>query len=207
MEITYLGRTCFRLKGREATVITDPCPPESGYRLGKPTADIVTLSRRDDPAYSWVEGVAGEPLVFDAPGEYEVKNVLVSGIGTRRADGTRNVMFVVEIDGIRIVHAGLPDSVPTGAILEQLNDVDVLLMPVGGGISLGSAAASDLMETIDPHIAIPMHYRTPVERLELDFLDKFLRETGQKLEPVARLQVTRGSIPAELTVQVLEPKV
>ena len=207
MEITYLGRTCFRLKGRDATVITDPCPPESGYRLGKPTADIVTLSRRDDPAYSWVEGVAGQPVVFDAPGEYEVKNVLVSGIGTRRADGSRNIMFVVEIDGIRIVHAGLPDAVPTGAILEQLDDVDVLLMPVGGGISLGSAAASDLMETIDPHIAIPMHYRTPVEPLELEFLDKFLRETGQKREPVARLQVTRGSIPAELTVQVLEPKI
>lgn len=207
MEITYLGRTCFRLKGREATVITDPCPPESGYRLGKPAADIVTLSRCDDPAYSWVEGVTDHPLVLNAPGEYEVKNVLVTGIATKRGDGARNMMFVIEIDGIRIVHAGLPDAVPTGAILEQLDDVDVLLMPVGGGISLGSAAASDLMETIDPHIAIPMHYRTPVEPLELDFLDKFLRETGQKLEPVSKLQVTRGSIPAELTVQVLEPKI
>lgn len=207
MEITYLGRTCFRLRGRDATVITDPCPPESGYRLGKPSADIITLSRREDPAYSWVEGISGEPVVFDGPGEYEVKNVLVSGIGTKRADGSRNLMFVVEIDGIQIVHAGLPDSVPMGAILEQLDDVDVLLMPVGGGISLGSAAASDLMETVDPHIAIPMHYKTPVEPLELDFLDKFLRETGQKIEPVQRLQVTRGSIPSELTVQVLEPKI
>lgn len=206
MEITYLGRTCFRLRGRDATAITDPCPPESGYRLGKPSADIVTLCRRADPAYSWVEGVAGEPVVFDGPGEYEVKNVLISGIDSRRADGSRNIMFVIEIDGIRVVHAGLPLTVPTGAILEQLDDVDVLLMPVGGGISLGSAAASDLMETIDPHIAIPMHYKTPVEPLELDFLDKFLRETGQKIEPVQRLQVTRSSIPAELTVQVLEPK-
>ena len=57
IEITYLGRNCFRLKGRDGTVITDPCPPDSGFTLGKQTAEVVTLSRKDDPGYSWAEGV------------------------------------------------------------------------------------------------------------------------------------------------------
>ncbi len=208
MEITWLGRSCFRLRGREATVIMDPCPPESGYRLGKPKCDIVTLSRCRDDGYSWVDGVswANGEHIFDAPGEYEVGGVLVRGIPTGRSEAGREMAFDVEIDGIRILHLGLPSSSPTSAILKGIEDVDVLLMPVGGGISLSGSSVTDVMETIDPHIAIPMHYKTPVETAELDFLDAFLKETGLKPEPQEKLQITRSSVPEELTVQVLSPK-
>ncbi len=208
MEITWLGRTCFRLRGRGATVVTDPCPPESGYRIGKPKCDIVTLGRRDDQDYSWTDGVHWNDgsRVLDAPGEYEVGGVLITGIGTGAPEPGRNVAFAIEIDGIRILHLGLPSASPTAAVLKGIEGVDVLLMPVGGGISLSGSAVTDIMETLDPHIAVPMHYKTPVETAELDFLDAFLKETGLKLEPQDKLQVTRSSVPEELTVQVLTPK-
>ena len=206
MEITWFGRNCFRLRGREGAVVMDPCPPDSGYRLGKPTANVVTISRKDDPGYNYAEGVAGEPLVLDAPGEYEVGGILVTGVATRRADGSRNVIFVCELEGIRVGHLGLVSAAPGAAVLEELNDVDILLMPVGGVNALTGAAAADVMTSIEPRIAIPMNYKTESERMDLEPLERFLKETGSKAEPQPRLQVTRIQLPSDLTIMVLQPK-
>jgi L-ascorbate metabolism protein UlaG (beta-lactamase superfamily) len=205
VEITWLGRTCFRLKGREGAVVTDPCPPESGYHFPRQAADIVTLSRRDDPGYSYIGGVAGEAMVFDAPGEYEHGGILVTAIASKLPDGSRNIMFVIEVDGIRIGHLGRPAAI-NPPNLDELKDVDVLLLPVGGGGSLSGAAAADVMTTIDPKIAIPMNFKTAEETLDLEPLDRFLKETGTKSEPQPKLTVTRSSIPAELTVMLLQPR-
>ncbi len=206
MEITWLGRNCFRLRGREGIVITDPCPPESGYRLGKPTANVVTVSRRDDPGYSYVEGVGGEPRVLDAPGEYEIGGILVTGVAMKRADGSRNVAFVCELDGIRVGHLGLLTAAPTASVLEELNDIEILLLPVGGQNAISSPAAADIMTAIEPRVAIPMNFRTEFEQLDLDPIDRFLKETGSKAEPQARLQITRGQLPQDLTIMVLQPR-
>ncbi len=206
VEIVWFGRTCFRIRGRTVTILTDPCPPESGYRLGKQSAAIVTLSRRDDPAYSYLASVQKEPMVLDAPGEYEIGDALITALSDRRPDGVRNIVFVIELEGVRIAHLGLPAKAPDSALVEQMDDVDVLLLPVGGGISLGPAAAADVMTSLDPHIAVPMHYKTEKEKLDLEPLDRFLRETGAKAEPQPRLSVSPGQVPEELTVVVLEPR-
>lgn len=202
IEITYLGRNCFRLKGRDGTVITDPCPPDSGFTIGKQTAEIVTLSRKDDPGYSWVEGISGKPMVFDAPGEYEIGGILITGIASKAVDGTRNVMFISEIDGIRVGHLGLPGS----ASIDDLKNVDILLLPVGGMNALAPNLAADLMTKIEPRIAIPMNYKTGDEKLSLEPLATFLKETGTKPEPQAKINVSRSGLPSDLTVMVLEAK-
>ena len=205
MEISWLGRSCFRLKGRDGVVLTDPCPPSSGYHIGKQDADVVTLSRRDEPDYSYLGSVTGDPIVLDAPGEYEKGGILITGVASKRPDGARNVMFIFEVDGIRIGHLGLPGPAgPPG--LDEWKKVDILLMPVGGGNSMGGTAASDVMTAIDPQIAIPMHFKTDAETLELEPIEKFLKETGAKPEPQPRLQVTRSSLPSNLTVMLLQPK-
>lgn len=205
MEITWLGRNCFRIKGREGVVITDPCPPSSGYKLGKPAADVVTLSNRSEAGYSSLESVAGEPVVLDAPGEYEIGGVLVEGLATRRADNSRNVVFVCELDGIRVGHLGLLATAPATDMLEQLK-VDILLLPVGGGNALGGRAAQDVMTAIDPKIAIPMNFKTDLEKMELEPLERFIKETGAKSEPQARLQISRSGLPGDLSVAVLQPR-
>jgi len=210
MEITWLGRNCFRIKGREGIVLTDPCPPESGYKLGKQTADVVTVSSRSDPGYSFAASVtraSGEPaFVLDAPGEFEVSGILVTGVANPRGDGTRNICFICEVDGVRIGHLGLPTAISGAALLEQLSDVDILLIPVGGGKSLAAPAAAVAMTTIDPHIVIPMNYRTENETAELDLLERFIKETGSRAEPLPRLQVTKNTLPADLTVMYLQPR-
>ena len=75
MEITWLGHSCFRLKGKQATVITDPFSPAIGYTLGKVTAEIVTVSHAH-PGHSYIQGVSGEPRILKSPGEYESAGVL-----------------------------------------------------------------------------------------------------------------------------------
>ncbi|MBI5948271.1 MAG: MBL fold metallo-hydrolase [Chloroflexi bacterium] len=210
MEITWLGRNCFRIKGREGTVITDPCPPDSGYKLGKQTADVVTVSSRTEQGYSYTRAVtrnSGEPaFVLDAPGEFEVGGILITGVANPRADGARNVCFICELDGIRVGHLGLPTAIAGAALLEELSDVDILLIPVGGGNSLAAPAAAVAMTTIDPHIAIPMNYRTDVETAELDPLERFIKETGIRAEPQPMLRVTKSQLPADLTVMFLQPR-
>lgn len=205
MEITWLGRNCFRIRGREGVVITDPPPPASGYRIGKPPAEVVTVSNRDEPGYSSVESVGGTPVVLDAPGEYEIGGILVEGVATKRGDGRRNMVFVCELDGIRVGHLGLLAGAPDTDVMEQLK-VDVLLLPVGGANSLGGRAAQDVMTAIDPNIAIPMNYKTDSEKMDLEPLDRFIKETGAKVEPQVRLQITKSGLPSDLAVMVLQPK-
>ncbi|MEX2080222.1 MAG: MBL fold metallo-hydrolase [Dehalococcoidia bacterium] len=206
VEITWLGRNCFRLRGREGIVITDPCPRESGYNIAKPVANVVTVSRRDEPGYSAAEAVGGEPRVLDAPGEYEIGGVLVTAVALPREDGARNIAFVVELENIRIAHLGLPDAPPTAAAIETLGDVDILLVPAGGLNSLEPKIASDLIKQIDPKVAIPMNVGTPQEKLKLEPLEAFLKEIGSRPEPQPRYQTTRGQLPTELTILVLAPK-
>jgi len=186
-------------------VITDPVAPDSGFKIGKLSADFVTLSNVDNPDYGRADAVS-DARALTAPGEYEVGGILVSGVSLKREDGTRNMAFVIEIEGIRVGHMGVPEPQSLKPLPEGLNDIDILLMPVGGGMSLSATQATDLMTTIDPSVVIPMHYKTEQERLELDPLGRFLSETGTKPEPQARFQSTKTALPADLTVVVLEPR-
>src|SRR5881628_3030870 len=102
MEIVWLGHSCFRIRGREATIVTDPCPPASGYSIGKPTADIVTVSHPHEN-HSHVKAVAGDPFVIEGPGEYEIHGAFITGIATSHdsdggAERGHNVAFVMEME-------------------------------------------------------------------------------------------------------------
>ncbi|HEY8861473.1 MAG TPA: MBL fold metallo-hydrolase, partial [Candidatus Limnocylindria bacterium] len=75
MDLTWLGHACFRLRGREGVVLTDPPDPRSGAAIPKTAADLVTISN-DDPRHNSLRSVGGEPVVLRGPGEYEVKEIL-----------------------------------------------------------------------------------------------------------------------------------
>ncbi|MDE3094444.1 MAG: MBL fold metallo-hydrolase [Chloroflexota bacterium] len=211
MEITWLGHACFRIRAKEATVITDPCDRSTGYSLGRPSADIVTVSIHDR-AHDYAEGVAGSPRVIDGPGEFEIAHASIVGITTYRGKGRqvesgRNVAYVIELEDVRIGHLGGIGHVPTSDQLEEMSNVDVLLVPVGGGESLDAPPAAETVSLIEPKLVIPMHYKTDVEKTKLDPVDRFLKEMGAAAtQPQAKLSVTRSSLPGETQVLVLEVK-
>ena len=211
MEIIWLGHACFRLRGREATVLLDPFPGSvGGHTLGRQTADIVCLSN-DHPNHSQAGAVEGNVPVLRGPGEYDIKGVLVTGLDTqRRRSGEmppRNTAFLIEIDEVTICHLGdLAASLSTDQ-KEQLGSVDVLLIPTGGHCTIDAAAAAETISLIEPKMVVPMHYGSQVDGLGLDGVDRFLKEMGlHEIEPQARLSVTKSTAPETTQVILLEAR-
>jgi L-ascorbate metabolism protein UlaG (beta-lactamase superfamily) len=209
VEITWLGQSCFRIRGREATVVTDPCPPSSGYTIGKPTANIVTISH-DHENHFYVKAIAGKPAILQRPGEYEIHGAFMTGVRTYHdaSKGTvhgPNVSFVIEMEDVRVCHLGDLGHTPTPEQVEEMSGVGVLLVPVGGHTTIDAATAAEVVNIIEPAIVIPMHYRTADVHSELATLDRFLKEMGAKdLEPQPKLTVTRKSLPHETQVVELD---
>ncbi len=209
MEITWLGHSCFRIKGKEAAVVTDPYEKNIGYSLGRPAANIVTVSHGHSQ-HDNIDGVGGSPKVISGPGEYEIANVLITGIRTfHDAEGGekrgKNTVYLIEIDEVMVCHLGDLGHVPTSEQAEEMSNVDVLLVPVGGLTTMDAAAASETISLLEPKIVIPMHYKTEVLKGELEPLGRFLKEMGLKeITPQPKLVVTKQSLPAHTQVVVLD---
>jgi L-ascorbate metabolism protein UlaG (beta-lactamase superfamily) len=214
VEITWLGHSCFRLRDRAATVVTDPYGKDLGLNLVRVRADIVTVSHAADD-HNYVKGVKGDFQVLTGPGEYEVSSVFVMGLelrGDRKAKkdaaAPRNTVFLFEFDDLTVCHLGDLNIVPTQAQVEEaLGEVDVLLIPVGGGETLNASQAAEVVSLLEPHVVIPMHYHVPDLSLKLDSVNKFLKEMGlDKVAPQEVLKVNRSSLPEETQVVLLEMK-
>ncbi len=208
MEITWLGHACFRLKGKQATVITDPYSPEVGYPLGRPTAQIVTVSH-DHFDHNYVEGVMGEPRVVRGPGEYEISDVLIIGISTFHDNEGgkkrgKNTVYIIHLDEVSICHLGDLGHVLTAEQVEEIDEVDVLLIPVGGVYTIDAPMAAAVVRQLEPKIVIPMHYKTEPLSLELEPVEKFLKEIGAKdIQPQAKISITKSNLPSSTQVVLL----
>jgi L-ascorbate metabolism protein UlaG (beta-lactamase superfamily) len=218
MEITWLGHSCFRLRNRTATVVTDPYGKDLGLMLPRVRADIVTVSH-DAEDHNYIKGVKGDFKVLSGPGEYEVSGVFITGLelSDRKAGGKaakdavtalHNTVFIFEFDDLTICHLGDLNTVPTQAMVEEsLNSVDVLLIPVGGGESLTAAQAAEVVSLLEPHVVIPMHYKFKGSNLKLDIVSKFLKEMGlDKVDEQEVLKLERSGLPDETQVVLLELK-
>jgi L-ascorbate metabolism protein UlaG (beta-lactamase superfamily) len=211
MELIWLGSFCFRIRSREATILTDPTPKSSGYATGKVTADIVTVSS-DHPGSTNLSAVSGSPLVIWGPGEYESAQVLITGVATERGrdgeKGPTNTSYVIETENLRVCHLGRIQHVPTSDEVEEMSNIDLLLVPVGGGCALDAAQAEETITLLEPKLIVPMHYATSASTEKLDPLERFLRERGSAaaLEPQPRLSVNHSSLPHEPEVFVLDYK-
>ena len=209
MEIVWLGHSCFRIRGREATVLTDPCPPASGYAIGKPTADIVTISHRHDN-HSYLKAVAGTPTVLDGPGEYEISDAFITGIatyhdGSKGMDHGPNVAFVLEMEGIKLCHLGDLGHTPSAEQAEEMTGADILFVPVGGNTTLDGVKAAEVVALLEARLVVPMHYKTPAFKGELETPERFLKEMGATAhEPQAKLSVTRTQLPTDVQVVLLD---
>lgn len=211
MEITWYGHSCFRLTERSmATVVTDPFDSASiGYDSLKLKADIVTVSH-EASGHNNTKAVKGISHVITGPGEFEIGGVFITGVQTngtikKDTEELRNTLYVFDYEGLTVAHLGDLKRVLTQAEVEALGAVNVALVPVGGGSGLNAAKAAEVISLLEPNIVIPMHYATNDVKLNLDSLDKFLKEMGLGAsQPEASLKVTRTGLSEETHVVVLE---
>lgn len=221
MELTWYGRTCIRLKGRDAVVVADAYQSVVGPTGRGITADIVTYSHPDDTPLPRAKGRSAhdgathlptsldDAFVLDGPGEYEVRHVLVTGVrtfrdDTRGAERGRNVAFVVEVDGVHVVHLGDIAHALTEEKLGEIGSVDIVCIPIGGQLSPTKAA--ELVAQLDPKIVVPMPVCEDEAACE-PVLARFLHEMGTTAsEPQPRLSITPSGLPEETTTVLLESR-
>jgi L-ascorbate metabolism protein UlaG (beta-lactamase superfamily) len=213
MEINWHGLSCFRLTERGlATVVTDPYDHnEVGFEPLKLPGEIVTVSH-DAPGHNFVTSVKGHSRVITGPGEFEIGGVFITGVQTNKKSKSstkelRNTLYVFDYDGVTVAHLGDVQRVPSQTEIENLGGVNVVLVPVGGGGGLNAAKAAEIVSLLEPGFVIPMHYEVPESNLQLDPLNRFIKEMGVgTVEPIPSLKVTRSTVPSEARVVVLEYK-
>lgn len=210
IDITWLGHSCFQIKGKDATIITDPYDDSIGYSLGRPTADIV-FSSHPHPGHGFTAGVDAVSKIIRGPGEYEVCGVFVTGISTfhdavEGAERGRNTAYVIELDEVVLCHLGDLGHPLSSAQAEGMSNVEVLFVPVGGVSTIDAAVAAETVRQLQPKIVVPMHFHTEALRFKLDPVDGFLKEMGTKadLPPQPKLTVTKSTLPEETHVVLLD---
>ena len=221
MELTWYGRTCVRLRGRDAVVVTDPYTAVVGPTGRGITGEIVTFSHPDDAPAGRAKGrVArdGATLIptslenaFDlvGPGEYEVRHVLLTGVRTYRDDarGTergRQTAFVIELDGLHTIHLGEIGHLLSEEKLGDIGSVDIACVPIGAALTPTKTA--ELVAQLDPRIVVVMPLTDEEADGTSEAVAKFFHEMGG--EPLAqpKLSVTPSSLPSETTAVLLESR-
>lgn len=235
MNIFWHGQSCFEIiispaknnhlraslaignSGGHIQVVIDPFSEDLGLKLPKLGADILLVSH-NHPDHNNIKAVGAslngsQPFLISDPGEYEVKNVFVQGIpswhdNSQGKERGQNIIYTIEAEDLKLCHLGdLGQKELTESQLEQIGDVDVLMIPIGGNFTISAKEALKIMSQIEPKITIPMHYALPKLKTKLDELDKFLKQMGiKKIEPFNKLTIKKKDIlPEEAKIVVLKP--
>lgn len=158
MDIIWHGQSCFTIKGKKGTVVTNPFADD--VKSEKLKGDIILVT--DIPSEKGgkkptkkLTAVAGEPKIFDIPGEYEVTEIAVIGMPVPE---DKKTVYLLRVDDMAICFLGNIDKPLPAEAIEKIGDVDVLMIPVGGIDCLDAKKAHELIESIEPRIVVPMSY-------------------------------------------------
>jgi len=199
MDIIWHGHSCFTIKGKDATIVTDPFT-DLGTKLPKLKADIVSVSGEGEVAE--VEGAK----VLNWPGEFEVSNVAIEAICPL---GENLSIFIFALDGIKICHLSNLSHELNEELIDKIGEVDVLMIPVGGSEVLDGKTAQKVVEAIEPRVVIPMLYAATDTKLNIGGAAEFLKAMGKtQTEPLEKYSLgSRSSLPEDrMEFVLLAPK-
>lgn len=213
MLILHHGHSEFLIETESGfRILTDPCDAHVGYPMKNVPCDAVTVSHGHGD-HCFVEKAEGSIVIADKDGITRLgSDVTALGVpsfhdeckGQKRG---KNLMFVIEADGLRIAHLGDLGAWDEG-LVAQLGHIDILLVPVGGFYTIDAASAAALYKLLRPRIVIPMHYKTqvnadwPIDSVH-DFLSLIHAESAPQL-PL--LRVTKQDLSEHPPVIVLQDR-
>jgi L-ascorbate metabolism protein UlaG (beta-lactamase superfamily) len=217
MQIIWHGQACFQIissqgRNHQVNIIIDPFDESLGLRVPKLEADILLVTHQHYD-HNNIKAVSANPVLVSGPGEYEIKEVFIQGIpsfhdAVRGKERGPNTIYTIESEEIRLCHLGdLGQKELTSDQIEQIGQVDILMIPIGGVYTISAKEAVKVMSQIEPNIIIPMHYQIPKLKLKLDGLDKFLKTMGIKsITPLPKLSIKKKDIaPEEAKIIALKP--
>lgn len=210
MDISWLGQACFKIKGKNVTLVIDPYDPQMlSFKLPKDLEAQILLVSHQHPDHNFTSGVSGNPLLIQGPGEYEKLGVSFVGINSfhdnkNGEDRGKNTIYHILMDNINLVHLGDLGHLLTDEQLDEIETTDILMIPVGGNYTIDGETAAKVVAQLEPKIIIPMHYLLPGMNLPIVGVETFLKEMGaEEVAPVAKLSITREKLPEESQVVVL----
>jgi len=214
MQISYLGHSSFKIKTKTATLVTDPYSSKVGFKMPKVEAEIVTVSH-DHYDHNFVEAVKGRPFVITGPGEYEIKEVGVHGLATYHdakegEDRGNNTVYLISAEDLTVCHLGDLGHQLSTRMVEEIGEIDVLLIPVGGQFTIGPKRAVEVITQVEPRIVIPMHFRTNRHQAKgfskVLPVDAFLKQIGVEYKKEEKLVVSKSGLEEEMEVVVLKER-
>lgn len=117
------------------------------------------------------------------------------------------VIYRLETMGVSIAVIGHTVAPLDDDTLEALGQINVLIIPVGGGGTLDAMDAASIVRQINPNYVIPTYYDDGQTKYEVpqDKLDKFEKEMGNSnIEHASALKIKPGAImPANITTYEL----
>jgi L-ascorbate metabolism protein UlaG (beta-lactamase superfamily) len=198
LNFEWYGQACFKIEN-SSVLVTDPHngeavglnPPPAGV------ADLVTISHGHHDHASGKNLVSREgSVIIEEPGSYVEKGIKLTGIdsyhdkdkGEKRGE---NVIFVFEVDGVRICHLGDLGHLPGERHIENIGSVDVLLIPVGGNYTIDGKEAVKTIEHLNPQVVIPMHYKIEGLTVDISGPEGFLSDIGPeyKIREMEKLEL------------------
>ncbi|MBU2595622.1 MBL fold metallo-hydrolase [Patescibacteria group bacterium] len=216
MNIIWHGQSCFTIKSRDKTIVVDPFDKKIGLKEPKLKADILLVSHEhsDHANISIVKKPHDDLKIISEPGEYEFGGVYIQAISAYHDDKNgqergETLMFTVRLEEMVVAHLGdLGQTELTEGQFEELNGVDILLVPVGGKYTVDGHQAAKIVSQIDPRIVIPMHYKIPGLTIKINDASAFLNEEGAKgVEAKDELKIEKKNLPVEeRETVVLKPK-
>jgi L-ascorbate metabolism protein UlaG (beta-lactamase superfamily) len=201
MIIEYVGHSCFDIVNKEGVhILTDPYDDSIGLAPVSRKADILLVSHHHYD-HDHVAGVGGGYRLFDTPGAHEAKGVKITGFELPHDEegGAKRgmvVAFLIETDGIRILHMGDVGVMPDGRFFQSAGRVDILMIPIGGTYTVDADGALAIMDKLDPNITIPMHYKTSNLNMDIETAHKFTTLIKKHYD-LARLGGSKFEITAD----------
>lgn len=193
MQISWSGYGCFRLQDNNISVIFDPVYAESNFKLRKTSTDILVLSHpktKDDLACT-----SDDAFIIDTPGEYEIKGVFVNGIAYNHS----SIVYWLDMGGITIGWLGAVKGKDLSTkVLEKIEGVDVLIVPVGGGDVMSAKEAASVINQLEPRIVVPAYTKISGSK-GLEAVEPFLKEYSAKHETTDKLKITKKDVMTEDT--------
>lgn len=209
IDIYYLGHSCFKIKGKKTSLLIDPFTDKLGIKLPKQQADVVLCSHFHENHHN-ASAVSDSLLVIDGPGEYEIKGTTIIGLHTfhDKAKGKekgKNTVFKIIIDEVKFAHLGDLGEKLNSEMIEELEDVHVLMVPVGGGDTINFDEIENIIKGIEPRIIIPMHYQTLKYNKNLGSVSEYVKMSGLEPQKISgRLSIAKEKLPEQTMLYIFE---
>lgn len=203
MTISWFGQSCFRIEAKESSILIDRFSEEKvGLKPPKIKDDIVLVTHEHGD-HNNIEGLNPEAFLINTPGEYEKNGIAIRGISSYhdKTEGKErgfNTLYVIKAEDMTICHLGdLGQEKLDDRQVEEIGDIDILLVPVGGHYTIDFKEAIGVIGQIEPKIIIPMHYKISDRKTEMNGPEKFVKELGLTPEKVDKFKIAKKTLPAE----------